>query len=196
MIMDFTGAKEYIIKRMKRELDPRLEYHRIEHTYDVLNAAIIIAEKEGVKQHELELIKTSAVFHDSGIIKTYIGHEVASAEIVHEVLPKFGYTSDEINQIAQMILTTQLPQGATNFLEQILCDADLDYLGRKDFFMISVRLFHEWNILGIKKMNLKEWYHLQVEFLSSHHYFTQCAINLRREQKLRNLDQIKDLLAV
>ncbi len=193
--MDFIGAKEYILGRMKRELDPRLEYHSIEHTFDVLNAAIIIAEKEGVSKNELELIKTAAVFHDSGIMETYIGHEEASCRIVRDNLPKFGYSVEEVETIAKMILTTQLPQNASTFLEQILCDADLDYLGRDDFFMISLRLFHEWNVLNIKTLTIKQWYDLQIEFLSSHKYFTKCAIKMRREKKLENLQQIKELLS-
>ncbi len=193
--MDFTGAKEYIIGRMKRELDPRLEYHSIEHTIDVLNAAIIIAQKEGIEQYELELVKTAAVFHDSGIMQTYIGHEEASIKIVKEVLPNFDYTPKEIDQISQMILTTQLPQNASSYLEQILCDADLDYLGRDDFFMISLRLFQEWNVLDIKKLSLKEWYDLQIDFLGSHQYFTKSAIQTRRKKKLQNLGQIKELLS-
>jgi len=194
--MDFTGAKEYILERIKLELDPRLEYHTIEHTLDVLNAAIIIAEKEGIGKYELELIKTGALFHDSGIIKTYIGHEHASIQIARDVLPKFDYTKEEIDRIAHMIMATQLPQDASSFLEQILCDADLDYLGRDDFFMVSLRLFQEWNVLGIKNLSLKEWYNLQVEFLSSHKYFTRCAIDMRRKKKLENLKQIKELLSI
>ncbi len=193
--MDFIGAKEHILERMKRELDPRLEYHSIEHTFDVLNAAIIIAEKEGVSKNELELIKTAAVFHDSGIMETYIGHEEASCRIVRDILPKFGYSEENVEIIANMILTTKLPQNASSFLEQVLCDADLDYLGRDDFFMISLRLFHEWNELDIRHLTIKQWYDLQIEFLSSHKYFTKCAIEMRREKKLENLQQIKDLLS-
>ncbi len=194
--MDFTGAKEYILERMKVKLDPRLEYHSVEHTLDVLNSAIIIAEKEGVNQYDLDLIKTGAVFHDSGIIETYIGHEEASVKIVQEVLPKFDYSSEEINRISEMILTTKLPQNAKTFNEQVLCDADLDYLGRDDFFMISLRLFQEWNVLDIRKLSLKEWYDLQIEFLSSHKYFTKCAIQMRRKKKLENLQQIKEILSL
>lgn len=191
--MNFIGAKEYIVERMKQELDPRLQYHSIEHTFDVLNSAIIIAEKEGVGKKELELIKTAAIFHDSGIMENYIGHEEASCKIVKKVLPKFGYSVEEMEIISNMILTTKLPQNASSFLEQILCDADLDYLGRDDFFMISLRLFHEWNVLDIRKLSLKEWYDLQVDFLSSHKYFTKYAIEMRCEKKLENLQQIKEL---
>lgn len=194
--MDFIGAKEYILERMKQKLDPRLEYHSIEHTLDVLNSAIIIAEREGISKYDLNLLKTGAIFHDSGIMETYIGHEEASVKILREVLPRFDYTPEEIERISQMILTTKLPQNATNYLEQILCDADLDYLGRNDFFMISLRLFHEWNVLDIKKLSLKEWYDLQIDFLGSHHFFTKSAIEIRREKKLENLQQIKDLLSL
>jgi predicted metal-dependent HD superfamily phosphohydrolase len=192
--MDFAGVKNYILEKLERELNPDLVYHCLEHTLDVLNSAINIAEKEGVEGNDLILLKSAALFHDSGMLLTYVGHEEASAEIVQEVLPRFEFTAKEIDTISNMIITTKLPQSASNFLEKILCDADLDYLGREDFFMISHRLRYEWIALNINRLSLLEWYQLQVEFLESHQYFTNYAIKLRREKKALNLKEVKELL--
>ncbi len=192
--MDFAGAKAFILEKLERELNPDLVYHSLEHTLDVLNAADHIALNENVNGHDLILLKCAALFHDSGMLLTYIGHEEASAEIVQELLPRFEFEQKDIDIISEMIIATKLPQAASTFLEKILCDADLDYLGREDFFMISHRLRHEWNTLDINKLSLFEWYKLQEEFLESHEYFTNYTIGLRKEKKQQNLMEVKELL--
>ena len=60
-----------------------------------------------------------------------------------KLLPEFGYSETEIDTICGMILATKFPQQPHNRLEEIMCDADLDYLGRPDFFSIGNTLFEE-----------------------------------------------------
>lgn len=179
---------------MKNELHPNLFYHSIEHTFDVFNSAVKIAEMEGVNGVDLTLVKTAALYHDSGMIRTYVGHEEASVEILKESLPEFGYDKISIDTISGMVITTKLPQTADTFLEKILCDADLDYLGREDFIMISHKLRHEWVTQKINVLSLKEWYELQIQFLRNHEYFTNYSISTRQEGKLANLAQIIELI--
>jgi hypothetical protein len=129
------------------------------------------------------------------MLTTYKGHEEASCVIAAEYLPDFGYTAQEIERVNKMIMATKLPQNASTHLEQIICDADLDYLGREDFFMISHRLKLEWNLQEFNVTTLKEWYKLQVSFLGSHQFFTQSAKETRDAGKLKNLNQIKEICA-
>ncbi len=95
-----------------------------------------------------------------------------------------------------MIITTKLPQSANTLLEKIICDADLDYLGRPDFFMISLRLKYEWDVLGIKPTTLKEWFKIQIDFLTSHKYFTDSARALRQKMKDEHVKQVKDICSL
>ncbi len=192
--MDYNKARDYITNKLAEELNPDLSYHNIDHTLDVLNAACQLASLEGISKHDSLLLETAALFHDSGMLNTYQGHEEASVEIIKEVLPGFDYSPEDIAAIAGMIITTKLPQSATNHLEKILCDADLDYLGREDFFMIAHQLQYEWNILGIRKTTLREWYELQIMFLEEHAFFTPSAQKLRNEKKADNLKQVKELV--
>ena len=87
-------------------------------------------------------------------------------------------------------MATRVPQQPHNHLEQILCDADLDYLGREDFLEIGSKLFLELQVYGIIN-DEKEWDRLQVRFLEQHHYFTQTAISTRKEKKDFYLAEIK-----
>ncbi len=192
--MEYESVKTLILSKLEKELPAWLYYHNVNHTLDVLEAAVNIAANENINTTDLLLLKTACLFHDSGMLTTYQGHEEASTEITNEILPEFNYSKREIELINQMILTTKLPQDASHPLEKILCDADLDYLGRNDFFMISHQLRQEWLISRFKPTTLIEWYQLQVEFLQSHTYFTKTSEKLRSEGKQDNLGQILELL--
>lgn len=162
--MNFEAAKEYVFNKLNNDLDPELTYHSSAHTTDVINAVERLAQLEGVNGRDVILLKTAALFHDIGFINTYDGHEKASVKIAREILPDMGYSSEDINKIEGMIYSTEIPQSPTNHLEMILADADLDYLGRDDIFIIGQRLQYEWRKLGMIH-SLKEWHEKQLEFL-------------------------------
>lgn len=183
----------YIIEKLKVHLPGDLLYHNIDHVLDVYEAVNRISKAENIDNDTAELLSVAALMHDAGMIISYKGHEAAACKLVTEWLPQFGYTEAERKRICGMILTTQLPQSATLPEEKILCDADLDYLGRDDFFMIAERLRLEWKRKGIIDYSLIEWYKLQVEFLGNHVYYTHSNRIKRDEGKQNNLLQIKEL---
>ncbi len=192
--MRFKETKYYILSELKENLSSNLYYHNIAHTMDVFGAATKYAMMEDLSEHDRILVQTAALFHDSGMLRSYVNHEELSAEIAQEVLPGFAYSQSDIDHIIDMILTTKLPQSAKRLTERILCDSDLDYLGRTDFFMIALTLQHEWNVLKFRESTILEWYELQVEFLTHHEFYTPSAISLRQDQKEINLKQVIELL--
>jgi predicted metal-dependent HD superfamily phosphohydrolase len=158
-----------------------------------LDAAIFIAQQEAVNNEGLTLLKTAAVFHDSGFLVGAGDHEKSSCEIAGQYLPEYGYTSRQIEKICGMIMATKLPQTPHNHLEEILADADLDYLGRDDFFTIGNQLYDELAMFGIIT-NEDDWNRLQIKFFESHHYFTPTSIRLRQQKKQEHLAIIKSKL--
>ena len=77
-------------------------------------------------------------------------------------------------------------------MEKVIVDADLDYLGRADFFVTSHKLRLEWEYAG-NKVKLSDWYIIQMNFLRNHQYQTQTAMRLRNSRKLENLREIEEL---
>jgi hypothetical protein len=104
-------------------------------------------------------------------------------------LPGFGYASADIEQICDIIMATKLPQSPHDHLGEIICDADLDYLGRNDFFVLSKKLFSELVITDGLKTE-QEWDEQQIAFFENHHYFTKTAIELRGTVKQQHLKEI------
>jgi len=193
----YRKVKTYMLNRLKKELPENLYYHGLHHTIDVINAAERIARGEEVDKAEKMLIKVAALFHDSGFTKKYEGNEPEGVKLATEILPKYGFTDKQIKRIEGMILATTIPQHPTNILEEIMCDADLDYLGRskEEFYKISDSLKKELLEHGMLK-DESEWDPIQVNFLTQHRFFTQTAVKFRRKNKVDRLNEIKEKIAI
>jgi len=188
--MQFKQAGDFITNKLKKELSANYIYHNVDHTNDVCQAAESIGKQEGISANDMKLLLTAAAYHDSGFLRFNNGHEEESCRIAAEALPKFGYTEHDINLICGMIRATRIPQAPKTLLERILADADLDYLGRDDFFELGDRLFNELKLTG-KVSDKAAWNKLQLDFIANHSYFTQTAINLRQAKKQANIAQIR-----
>ena len=191
--MLFEKLKAYILSRLESEFQPCFYYHNMDHTLDVCDATQRLAKLEGVDNHYTIILETAALLHDIGMLDDFKEHEVASAKIAQTILSDYDYSKEEIDEISRLIMATRIPQEACTLGEMIICDADLDYLGRDDFFMIAHRLRSEWHCQG-RIYSLKEWYTMQSSFLIKHHYFTHSAIQLREATKQIHLQQILELL--
>lgn len=192
-LIQFTDLQEIILDKLERELPKTLYYHNVKHTVDVVTEVELIGWAEGCTDEEILLLKTAALFHDAGHIISYKDHEERSCEIAREYLPKYGYSKEQIDRICEIIMATKLPPQPRNLLEAIICDSDLDYLGRIDFIPVSNTLYRELserNMIG----TLNEWNKLQLKFLSGHQYFTQTAQNLREVNKQTQIERIKALI--
>lgn len=185
---DFDRAEKHI-NTMLNEQMPNHQYHNIKHVFDVLNAALTIGENEKLNEEEIRLLRLAALFHDVGFIYSPANHEEKGVEIASEILPVYGLSSDQINIINNMIMATRIPQSPATKLEKILCDADLDYLGRNDFYEIGGRLFEELKSQGIVETE-REWNLVQKTFLQSHRYHTNFSKINRQSMKEQRLHEI------
>jgi len=190
---DFQKAKQYVFNLLGSDLSRHFIYHDLSHTLDVYKASTRLGEMAQLSEHELLLLQTAALYHDVGLIYTLVGHEDKGVEIIKEVLPDFGYSTKDIELISQMIAATRLPQTPKSKLDELICDADLDYLGRDDFFLQASKLHLEWNRMKIQEMTFDEWIAVEKEFLNSHHYYSPEAKALHDIGKKENLMQLNNI---
>lgn len=187
--INYAKAERFIHTMLAKKLPKNLHYHSIWHTKDVTAAAERIALMEGIEDEGLFLLKSAASYHDAGFVEKYENNEPIGIQLAHDHLPKFGYSYEQIKRIESLIYATIFPHNPTNHLEEILCDADLDYLGRDDFWEISDKLRRELKEHG--KINSdRKWDEIQVAFFQKHKYFTKSSINLRQEKKDQHLKEI------
>ena len=90
-------------------------------------------------------------------------------------------------------MATKLPPEPKTLLERIICDADLDYLGRSDMIPVSNTLYKELKEQS-KIGTLNDWNKLQVKFISGHSYFTKTAQSLREVNKQKQIERFKELI--
>jgi predicted metal-dependent HD superfamily phosphohydrolase len=188
--INFKKSTAYIMSKLKNEISEKFYYHSLEHTIDVVNAAERLANLEGIKGEDILLLKTAAMFHDAGFLVQYKENEVFGAEMAKEALPKFGYNQMQIDKVVSIIMATKIPHNPQNELEKIICDADLDYLGRDDYYPIAANLGREFMENGIVQ-NEEQWLDMQIHFLEKHRYFTDSAIRTRMPGKLKRLEELK-----
>ncbi|MBK7887376.1 MAG: cyclic nucleotide-binding domain-containing protein [Bacteroidetes bacterium] len=191
--MNYTSAEAFAYDLLKKNLPANLYYHNLAHTIDVTESTERLCRLEKLDSDSTILLKTAAVFHDTGFIEQYDKNEPIGARLAGEHLPQFGYTPEQIATIQQLILSTASPRQPDGIMQKIICDADLDYTGRADFFTISQSLRREWAEHG-RNIKLTEWYELEKDFLENHFFYTETAYSLRNKGKLENLDDIRQLL--
>lgn len=191
--MDYQAISKVIFKKLSEELPRYLTYHNVAHTKDVIQAAERISISEGINGDELTLMKTAALFHDTGYIFGAKGHEKRSCQLAEEYLPNYGYTRKQINRIKEIIMATQMPQSPKDHLGEILADADLDYLGRDDFSVINDKLHDELKNSGAFRNEI-DWNIIQKNFFENHSYFTHSSKMWRNLKKAENLKKIKSKL--
>lgn len=192
-LIQFHDLQEIILDKLEKELPPNLYYHNVKHTVDVVTEVELIGSSERVSDEDMILLKTAALLHDIGHIRSYTDHEHQSTIIARELLPNFRYSTSQIDKICELIMSTKMPPHPRNRLEEIICDADLDYLGRSDYIPVAANLFKE-----LKTRNLVDsewvWNKRQIDFISNHQYYTLTARRLREVNKQNQIERIKQLL--
>lgn len=190
--MEVAAAEKFVMDLLCSRLSETLYYHGIHHTLDVERAASILAKEEGIEDEaSLKLLKTAALFHDCGFINTYKDHEEEGCRIARNQLPLFSYSKEQIEVICGMIMATKIPQSPKNHLEMIICDADLDYLGRDDFDPIAATLFKELEVRQLVT-DINTWNQIQIKFLEVHRYHTKAAQQKREAIKQQHLNKLRE----
>ncbi len=192
-LIQFTDIQEIILDKLEKELPKYLYYHNVKHTVDVVTEVELIGWAEGCTDEEILMLKTAGLFHDAGHTIAYDNHEYLGCGLAREFLPQYGYTEEHIEKICEIIMATKLPPRPKNLLEAIICDSDLDYLGRSDMIPVSNTLFKELEEQN-KITSFNQWNKLQVKFISGHQYFTKTARNLREVNKQKQIERISKLI--
>lgn len=181
------------IEILNTQLSGELFYHGIHHTYDVCNVINQYIRREKINSYQAKLLRIGALFHDIGFTISNQNHEEKSVEIAKKYMTDFGFSKNDFNVVKGLILATKIPQSPKNQLEKIICDADLDYLGRADFYPISNQLFKELKAFSIFK-TMDEWNMAQIKFLEAHSYHTKFARKNRQPEKEKRIVEIKNMV--
>jgi predicted metal-dependent HD superfamily phosphohydrolase len=187
--MDYARAEKFILDMLKKKLSDKLYYHNVRHTRETIKAAAEFSRAEGLAEEEITILKTAALLHDSGYLRLPVDNERIGTEIAREILPEYGYAPEQIEKVCRLILATRMPQKPENLEEQIICDADLQYLGTKEYDKLSTLLRKEMSFYNIS-FNDQDWQDFQINFLRNHRYFTKSCRQSRDATKAEYLKKL------
>jgi len=189
----YYTLRKIIMERLQNELSQDLHYHGMHHTLDALKTCDLYLRHIKINSHDARLLRLGILFHDIGFTVSNEEHEYKGSIIARDLLTQFDFKTKDIDVIVGLILSTKIPQSPKTLLENMICDIDLDYLGRSDFYKISESLYEELQVtIGLKNKN--DWNKIQVKFLEAHQYHTDFAIKKRQPEKEKRIEELKELI--
>lgn len=178
----YLSLRKYVLSKLKADLPAHLTYHGIEHTQDVLEVCEQYIKRLKLGEEERFLLRIGAIVHDMGFLVGPANHEEVGAGMASELMVQMSMNESQVKEMRGLVLATKIPQSPKNELQKILCDADLDYLGRDDYPVISQRLYEELKFMKVIQTD-EDWKLLQINFLKAHHFHTPFAIANRAPKK-------------
>lgn len=187
-------ARAYVEAFLKTTKPEWVRYHNFEHAKAVAKASKTIGSACCLSAEDLEGVILAAWFHDTGYVEAIEGHEEKSVEIATSFLRENGYPKRKIARVAGCILATKMPQNPKTLMEEVLCDADISHLARKDFLEVSERIRLEIEYRMGRKLAEAEWLTMNMLFVAGHQYHTDYARSKYAPQHAANLAALKERL--
>lgn len=184
--------EEHVVDYYKKFSSEDYFYHTLDHVINVVKLVEEIGLNSNISDEGIEILKIAAWFHDIGHINTWEGHEEKSADYADLFLSNNKYPEERIEKVKGCIIATKIPHMPENILEEIICDADIAYIGSDDFFNSSDLLKIEIEKRKRKIISKPEWLLKNIDFLQKNNFFTKYAVSKFEETKNSNLLILKE----
>ncbi len=186
-------SRDFVRSQFENGDTELLTYHNFQHTQNVYEAAKGIAENDSsISDSKLEALVIAALFHDVGFVNGAEEHEERGAKMAASFLKDENCSEDEIALIQRLIRATKMNHEPSDELEQIIRDADLSHLGKKEYLDTTFqKLYQEINNCSEADQSLSDWVHACIEFLSKHRYNTKFAQEKYGSVKEENIQKLK-----
>ncbi len=184
-------VEAYVSNFISEQVPKEYAYHDVHHTVNVVQAVLEIGQAYNLTEKELEILQLAAWFHDTGYDKGSLDHEDRGAIYAREYLSKHNYPEEDLVKISACIRATKIPHQPNNLLEQIICDADLSHLGKKNYWNRCGKVRQELTLTKGVTMGEQEWVSFELKFISAHQYHTDVGLNLYQKRKKKHIRQLK-----
>lgn len=186
-----SEAEDFVKTVLSEHLTKDHRYHNLPHTLAVRKACLEIGKRLEISKDDKEVLELACLFHDTGFIETYEGHEAASHRIARAFLEKRNYPEDRMEKVLNCIDVTFPPNRPSSLLEKIIRDADLANLGSINYPEQLAALRHEWEIFLGQTFPDADWFRLNRDFMERTRFFTTPAEEMWGANKLSNEKYLK-----
>lgn len=187
-------AEVFVTNLFQERLDTKFSFHNLDHTKSVVLGIETLCKAEKLDEETTTVLLLSGWFHDSGYIECSDNHEKQSVNIALEFLNAKNIAVGIQEKVANLIMATKFGYSPSNKLEKIIKDADNIHLADKNYPNTLQQLRDEWELSSNKKYCNEDWYHLNVDFLKKHQYYTNFAKDNWQNLKELNLNIIEQKL--
>lgn len=187
-------AESHILQLMNEKLKTDFIYHNFSHTQFVVKHIIEIAEGENLSAEDTEIVILAGWFHDSGYTIDIKKHEDHSITIAKSFFEEENYPTEKAEKVYDAILGTIINQLPSNYMQQILSDADLSHLAASNYTEIAEVLKAEFETTCNLFFTKIEWLNENIKVFRNHKFYTKYANVHWTTQKNKNfLEQNKAL---
>lgn len=169
--------EEAVIKIFDEEAPPNLYFHNSSLVKSISNNVELLSTSEKLPEEEFINLKIASVFLLAGFIYDYEKPMEASIRLADEMLPKYGFSRENIESACRIIRNSYNDNYET-MADNILHDARYEYLGRIDYLKLTDKLLRERTEYGKPYAN-KSWKDEQKKILVNHDFLTKTAQLLR-----------------
>jgi len=181
----------YAINFITRKVPKEYTYHDVQHTISVVEAVQKIAQQMQLPPTDREILEIAAWFHDMGYDQGPEGHEERGCEYAAAYLNKLDFPPEKLTQIQSCIRATSISYTPQNLLEEIICDADLSHLGRRNYWDRCGRIRQEFATTRDMVMTDEEWVSFELGFMRAHQFNTTIAQDLYDKRKAKHIQKLE-----
>ena len=184
-------AETFVSKYMRKHDNPRLLYHNLSHTQNIVSVTGHIAKHYSLKEKELFIVTAAAWFLYVGYYKDVLHPGEASTKLAEEFLKTSGVEMETIESIKKCILNANITSTDDALLANIISDAKTFYLGTENFSSYNKLKRQESELINNISIDKNEWKRITIQMLESHEYHTDYCKDRLDGNKQKNLQNLK-----
>ena len=131
--------EEMIIKLFDDEAPLNLYFHNASLVRNISNQVELLSRAENLPDDEFVNLKLASLFLLTGYISDYDKPMEASLRLVEEMLPKYGFSQENINSANRLIKNSYFDL-QESVSDNVMHDARYDYMGRVDYIKLTEKL--------------------------------------------------------
>jgi predicted metal-dependent HD superfamily phosphohydrolase len=189
-----SNAADYV----RTLFDENVQSEHIFHTYDRTLKTVASCEEISkaikLKGADFEVALLASWFLDAGYGGSDEKYKGKSIELATTFLLDQGYPQEGIDRVAGCIRATMIPQSPQNLAEQVVCDADMVFLGAKNFFRVNALRRVEQERSHDTAISDVEWLGGSAELFTKSQFYTRYVKKEYGKRRSKNLIQVQDQL--
>lgn len=181
----------FVMQLFQEKLPNTFLYHNYTHSKRVFKSINEIIEGSKVEEKDANVLRLTALLHDTGYTVLRDGHEEESVKIAREFLESQKVDEETIAAVEKCIMATKFEVEPSDSMEEMIRDADASHFGKDYFQEASEFLRQEYMAQELKSFSAPEWRDENIKmFIKKHQYYSKYALKNWQPVKEANLAKL------